>query len=195
MRDFLLSAEKTLFSYRLSCMTEQELLRAVKPLRKLSNDINTHLHLHKNSPHQGGLRCNTYVAHQEEALNILHFHQNERILNKALSDIGDQLYYLTFNNNWKTLLSLYANGVTEKYIVMPFQHCLHLVAKREVNLINGYAYVPCSKLCDMLISLFVDLLRYGLELAKKRLSIVNEDIRMARLLLNLKVREFNGVIF
>ena len=163
MKSFLTQAENLLFNYRVSCMTADELLRAVKPLRKL---------------------IHSYESSHEPNLSIF---------TQQVKDIHQFVLCITRNMTWDSLIAKYAGGVTHEFVFVPFQFVSDLVAKRRVVIKNGYAKIPCTKLHDILNVLFKNLFQYGMEQARKSLSEVKDDIRILNLFRRLKVSRINFV--
>ncbi|CAK1579088.1 unnamed protein product [Parnassius mnemosyne] len=69
-------------------------------------------------------------------------------------------------------------------IKIKFNHCLQLVAKRQVELRNGIAHIPCSKWKSYLITLFNNQLKYRLR--NIDLTVLNNDVRIIDLLYKFK---------
>ena len=117
--------------YRLSCMTEPEINSVVQPLKKLHRKLQAQF-----SGYLPGVKVSAEMC-----------------------DIFDLLQSITAAHSWESVVSAYINGVGE-CIPVPFHCVLDLVSHRLVIVKRGVAAVPCSKLPELLKSLFSLLLRY-----------------------------------
>lgn len=88
---------------------------------------------------------------------------------------------------WKQLVEFYLQGGDDKYIQLPFFHVPEMVAKRNVVLSQGKAFVPCTELDVVLAILFEVMLLHGMEVANARWIDVKEDVRLHPLAHKLKV--------
>ena len=152
MRAFFIRTECALFSFRFSCMTEKELSKLGRNIRKSLRGIESPGHCDEST---------------DQALQLL----------AGLSQAA----------SWDSLIAHYLQGSPHLHLDVPFQLVPALVAGRKVALQGGVASVPVTRLRDVLVSLFEQLLAAGLRETCRNLPHVMADVRMRRLLKQMKV--------
>ncbi|XP_064646367.1 uncharacterized protein LOC135499507 [Lineus longissimus] len=159
MKTTFLKAEAALFQYRFTSMTEDELaLFFTYTKRELRH-----------------IKCDS------ENQNFSQLITNTNILKSII-----------YPYEAKDLIKLYLEcghleSKCSSFLTLPFQFVTDLVAKRQVLLSSGVAMVPCDKLHCILKSLFCEILKSNLAIARSSLREVTKDVRIARLFKKLKI--------
>ena len=156
MSEFFIRAETALFAYRISCMTEREMLHTIKLLQRYHNAI-------KNT-----------------AVDTL------PLASSSLVHMYYTMEYATLKSSWEILVKDYMSG-SNKMLMVPFESVLDLVSKRQVLIHNGFALLPVTKLCDLLVPLFRTMLVHSVKVARRKWRDAGEDSRMKRLMCQLTV--------
>ena len=114
-------------------------------------------------------------------------HSRGTALSNEAKQLAQVLASITSYYSWERLVSFYVNGSSEHFMLVPFQYVPDFVATRSVVLKEGSAYVPCSRLCDLMAHLFESILQHGMILAQTKWRAVFTDHRMERLFTNMRV--------
>ncbi|CAG9787405.1 unnamed protein product [Diatraea saccharalis] len=134
----------------------------------------------------------------EQRLNALCVYDLRCFAKKIIRSIKKQQYTAEFIEPLKTLcehlmlqdlanhvcLESHKRNCNDHHIQLHFKHCLLFVAKREIDLKNGTAFIPCGKWKQFLIILFSINLSYKLE--KSNVEALEFDPRISDLLNKLK---------
>ncbi|XP_052252635.1 uncharacterized protein LOC127859332 [Dreissena polymorpha] len=156
MTEFFITTEAILFDFRFSCMNFEELCRLFKSL-------DVHL-----------LRVKRMKSDDFPLLA----YSNEIVSNlNAFQNIKDQF------GKWKHFVHKYLEGDND-FFCLPFQHVLHLVAKRHVDLHHGVASISIGKLRDVVAGLYRKMLVEYMTQASKFLH--TDDTRIRRLIHSIK---------
>ncbi|KOB69369.1 DNA primase large subunit [Operophtera brumata] len=89
-------------------------------------------------------------------------------------------------------LSTHKTSCKDHNIKLNFKHCLDFIARREVELRNGVAFIPCSKWKQYLSILFRNNLR--LRIQKTDLAPLKSDTRVMDLLMKMKSEFFPCIV-
>lgn len=155
-RKVFVDSETMFFFYRVKSLSEKELVRYIRCLRRFQNQL-------------------------RQYLDSTSEYQNLSFSSSVIFDIWRFLTMLTEIFDWRTLIHHYVNKSSSHFVAMPFEFALELVAKRQVVLHRGKANVPCTQLPELLRWFFKSWLSYGMNLAEKQLDRVIDDRKMERL--------------
>lgn len=165
MTSFLIKSETQLFCLRFASMNSAELISLLKSTYKFIH------HLVRRNSRKTATKDNLIKSAED-----LHL-----VLNSALGK----------ERSWESLIRKYMDNDSET-ISVPFQYALSLVRHREVVLHQGIAYVPCTKLHQILASLFEQIIADGLKRARSILRMVCQDERMVDLFKELRHLYYAG---
>ncbi|CAH1790180.1 unnamed protein product [Owenia fusiformis] len=158
LQEFFIRAETLLFKFRLQCMDEKELYRLFKSFRRNRLQLDNNVDLSETSD-QG-----------------------------YMTEMFQTFHRIPAGQHWKHLIRKYKDGVDDEYFQVPFEFTLNLVKHRQVRMSNGFAFVPYSKLDEVIVGLFNQSLVLGLKKGKRQNSDQNiiPDDRLKRIFNDLQ---------
>ncbi|XP_072033513.1 DNA primase large subunit-like [Amphiura filiformis] len=166
MSSFFIKSETQLFCLRFTNMSSAELISLLKSTYRFVHHL-----IRRNSSRS------SHKDNMMQSAEDLHF-----VLASALGN----------GRTWKLLVEQYMNNDFDDTISVPFEYALPLVQHREVILNRGIAFVPCTKLHQILASLFEQIVVDGLKRAKNILKQVCEDERMVNVFKELRHLYYAG---
>ena len=113
---------------------------------------------------------------------------NMEITNTLFEILG--IFNLIFNQtmSWSKVVKLYLKGDDSICFHLPFTMVFNLVAKRHVELTNGIAAIPFTKLREIMTEIFKASLKVGIQKARDQHHIRETDSRVRRIMTKLVVR-------